>query len=196
MESDFLYWLVVLAGAVTLLIEAFRNFNSQADESPFALHPILRDIEVKNLCTPGEAVAGFFFYAFFYLLIYGVILSSTEIYELIQRANLASSEIGATGAVPLPLSDALGLSSEVYGKPIFISAFLISCLSIGAVKPIERTLRGIAHRFAGIPRGVYAVIEGLRSADYDAYAKGFPTPIRDAYIVKSQTLFRNNTNAM
>ena len=194
--SDLLYWFVVCCGAVTLLIEAFRNFNAQADDSPFALHPILRDIEVRNLCTPGEAAAGFFFYASFYLAVYGVVLGSTTIYELIQQADLASSEIGATGALPAPLGEVLGSSSEVYGKPIFISAFLISCLSLGMVKPIERMMRGVAHRFAGIPRGVYAVIEGLRAAKYKEYCVGYPTPLRDTFEHKIRRLFGQDSEIL
>jgi len=190
--NDLIYAGVVIVGAITLLIEAFRNFNLHSGHHPFELHPILKDIEVRNLCTPSEAVTGFAFYAFSYLAIYGVILGSAEVYELIASAKLVKSEIGAAGDVLLPQSDPLGLSSTAYGKPIFVSAFMISFLSIGAVKPIEATLRNLAHRLAGIPRGVYKVIESLRDIPYEEYVKGYPTPLAQKFREKMKGLDPDN----
>jgi hypothetical protein len=164
--TDLIYVGAVLVGAVTLLIEAFRNFNSQTDHHPFSLHPILKNVEARSLCTNGEVVAGFAFYALFYLIVYAVVLGSAEVYQLLQNANSARNEVGATDNLHLPYIDPALISSTGYGKPIFISALLISFLSIGIVKPIEETMRSLAHKLAGIPRGVYKVIETLRYVDY------------------------------
>ncbi|WFU04249.1 hypothetical protein QA648_26015 (plasmid) [Rhizobium sp. CB3171] len=182
--NDLIYAGAIAAGAVTLLIEAFRNFNSQTGDHPFSLHPILKEVEVRNLCTTGEIIAGFTFYAALYLIVYAVVLGSAEVYDLLLSASKARSEIGATDNVLLPASDPSVLSATSYGKPIFVSALLISFLSIGAVKPIEATMRSLAHRMAGIPRGVYRVIESLRSVDYEEFLRDQPgllvTSFRDA----------------
>ncbi|MGY5811124.1 hypothetical protein ACXHXG_25915 [Rhizobium sp. LEGMi198b] len=182
--NDLIYAGAIAAGAVTLLIEAFRNFNSQTGDHPFSLHPILKEVEVRNLCTTGEIIAGFTFYAGLYLIVYAVVLGSAEVYDLLLSASKARSEIGATDNVLLPASDPSVLSATSYGKPIFVSALLISFLSIGAVKPIEATMRSLAHRMAGIPRGVYRVIESLRSVDYEEFLRDQPgllvTSFRDA----------------
>ncbi|MER8394948.1 hypothetical protein NKH10_24020 [Mesorhizobium sp. M1340] len=107
-------------------------------------------------------------------------------------ASNARSEIGATGNDFLQGNDPLSLFSTDYGKPILVSALLISCLSIGAVKPIEATMRGLAHRLAGIPRGVYRVIESLRGADYKEYTKGYPTELTTKFSTKAKLLDSNN----
>ncbi|MDL2401963.1 hypothetical protein [Rhizobium mayense] len=172
--NDLIYAGAIVAGAVTLLIEAFRNFNSQTGDHPFSLHPILKEVEVRSLCTTGEIIAGFTFYAALYLIVYAVVLGSAEVYGLLLSASKARSEIGATDNVLMPASDPSLLSASGYGKPIFVSALLISFLSIGAVKPIEATMRSLAHRMAGIPRGVYRVIESLRGLDYDEFTKDQP----------------------
>ncbi|PWW01988.1 hypothetical protein DFR52_102653 [Hoeflea marina] len=178
----------IAAGAVMLLIEAFRNFNSQTGHHPFELHPILKDVEVRNLCTTGETIAGFAFYAALYLIVYSVVLGSAEIYELVLDASNARTEVGATGGFIFPGSDTPVLSSTEYGKPIFVSAMLISFLSIGAVKPIEATMRSLAHRMAGIPRGVYKVIESLRAIPYERYTTGHSTPFAQKFINKSDKI--------
>lgn len=174
--NDLIYVGAVLVGAGTLLVEAFRNFNSQTGDHPFSLHPILKEVEVRNLCTTGEVIAGFAFYAALYLIVYTVVLGSAQVYELLVSASKARSEIGATDNVLLPGSDPLLLTSTDYGKPIFVSALLISFLSIGAVKPIEATMRSLAHRLAGIPRGVYKVIESLREVSYGEFLTDQPGP--------------------
>lgn len=72
--NDLIYVGAVLVGAGTLLVEAFRNFNSQTGQHPFELHPILKEVEIRNLCTTGEIIAGFVFYAIFYLIAYAIVL--------------------------------------------------------------------------------------------------------------------------
>ncbi|HWJ74453.1 MAG TPA: hypothetical protein VNX29_14940 [Kaistia sp.] len=188
--NELIYIGAVLVGATTLLIEAFRNFNSQTGNHPFSLHPILRDVEVRNLCTTGEVIAGFAFYSAMYLIVYTVVLGSAEIYQLLVSASNARNEIGATDNV-LTVTDPSLLSATNYGKPIFVSALLISFLSIGAVKPIEATMRGLAHRLAGIPRGVYKVIESLRDVSYTEFIEHQPGPLVMAFHEATGSLFKD-----
>ncbi|MGO6969107.1 hypothetical protein [Rhizobium leguminosarum] len=179
--SDLFYIGLVVAGAVTLIIEAYRNFNSTTARHPFELHPILKEVEVRNLCTTGEIIVGLAFYAFLYLVAYAVLLSSAEVYGLLAQANNALGEIGATDTeVSLndpSINEVISFASGDYNKPIIVSALIISSLSLGAVKPIETTMRSLAHRLAGVPRGVYKVIEALRGVAYDDIMKGQPQPL-------------------
>lgn len=183
--SDLIYVGFVVAGAITLVIEAYRNFNAPNARHPFELHPILKDVEVRNLCTTGEIVAGFAFYSAFYLIAYSVVLSSAEVYGLLSQANSALGEIGATdggSSITEPdVNKVLQLSSGDYNKPIIVSALIISSLSIGAVKPIETTMRSLAHRLAGVPRGIYRVIEHLRDADYAVLMAEHPKPLMESF---------------
>ncbi|MGI2033430.1 hypothetical protein ACRQ1B_13650 [Rhizobium panacihumi] len=183
--NDLVYVGFVLAGAMTLVIEAYRNFNAPNARHPFELHPILKEVEVRNLCTMGEVVGGFIFYALLYLVAYGVVLSSAEVYGLLAQAYSATGEIGAAdggGSISdTTIDDLLTAAPGDYSKPIVVSALLISSLSIGAIKPIELTMRALAHRLAGVPRGVYRVIEHIRLADFGDVMKGHYTALTEEY---------------
>src|SRR5690349_18211350 len=98
---DLVYVGFVIAGASTLVIEAYRNFNAASARHPFELHPILKDVEVKNLCTTGEIIVGFAFYAALYIIAYAVLLTSAEVYGLLLKANSAFGEIGPTSSEPI-----------------------------------------------------------------------------------------------
>ncbi len=172
--NDWIYAGAVFLGAISLLIEADRNYRSAIGNTPFPYHAIIAKVELEKLCTPREWMLGFFFYSLLYLLAYAIILSSTELYLLVRSANLADLEVGArTDIVGLP-SDPLELADTTYGKPIFVSAFLIAFLSAGMMKPVEAYVRALAHRLAGVPRGVYRVLERLQIVDYQELSENAP----------------------
>ncbi|WP_299845643.1 hypothetical protein [uncultured Jannaschia sp.] len=165
--NAFIYWGVVLAGAITLLIEAHRNYNHSLSSVPFKEHPILQNVEIGQLTTMQEKNIGFAFYSLLYLVTYIVVLSSTEVYGLLQQAHHAIAEVGPTDAF---LQTENGqLTQAGYGKPIFISAAIIAIFSLGTLRPVETTMRSLAHRIAGIPRGVYKIIDDLHTAPYREY---------------------------
>ncbi|MCA1494602.1 hypothetical protein I6F11_27350 [Ensifer sp. NBAIM29] len=198
--SDLVYAGLVLAGATTLLIEAYRNFNATSARHPFELHPVLKEVEVRNLCTTGEIVVGFAFYAFLYLVAYAVLLTSAEIYGLLVQAHNALGEIGATdtdaGITDPAFDEAISLSSSNYNKPFIVSALIISSLSLGAVKPIETTMRSLAHRLAGVPRGVYKVIEHLKLVPYDEIMASHPTPLKTLFNEQFKSLTKEQKSAI
>ena len=175
--NDWIYAGAVSFGAFSLLIEADRNYRTSLNNHPFPYHAILEKVELENLCTPREWLSGFLFYSLLYLLAYALILSSTELFLLVRNANLAELQVGAHNEFVGPLSDPLALSDSTYGKPIFVSAFLIAFLSMGAMKPVETYMRALAHRLAGVPRGVYKVLERLQTIDYLKLNQGFPSPL-------------------
>lgn len=175
--NDWIYLGAVLFGAVSLLIEADRNYRTTLGNTPFPYHAILEQVELENLCTPREWMSGFLFYSLLYLLAYAIILSSAELFLLVRNANLAELEVGAHTEFVGPLSDPLELAGTTYGKPIFVSAFLIAFLSMGAMKPVETYIRALAHRLAGVPRGVYKVLERLQTVDYIKLNEKFPSPL-------------------
>lgn len=165
--NQLIYWGVVLAGAITLLIEAHRNFQDSLTAIPFKEHPILRDVEVDKLCTASEKNVGFAFYALLYLAAYILALSSTAVFELLSAAAQSSTEIGPTDGLVGQDSDPFNLTGAGYGKPIFVSAAIIALVSTKALRPIEGTMRSLSHRLSGIPRGVYSVIEDLHSIPFN-----------------------------
>ncbi|NIY76885.1 hypothetical protein HED22_14625 [Thalassospira sp. HF15] len=185
MNEQLLYWLIVGAGAFTLLVEAYRSFNSPNGRHPFELHPILQQVEARTLCTNGEIIAGFLCYATMYLVLYAAILGSAEVYTLVSLAAGAQTTVGA---IPTPEEH------DFYGKPIFVSALLISFLSLGPVKPIERTMRSFAHRLAGIPRGVYRVIETLHAFPFEKHCSQMATPLCSKF-EKKLTALKDQQNA-
>jgi hypothetical protein len=162
---------VFLFGAIALLIEARRNYDQSLNSTPFTRHPILASAKVSDLCTPRDGFIGYLIYSLLYLLSYVVILSSAELYDLIRNANLAKLEVGATQSFDPFANDVLNLEGTVYAKPIFVSAFLIAIMSVGAMKPIENAVRSAAHRLAGIPRGVYQVIDLLQTPRFHAICR-------------------------
>lgn len=187
--NTLIYAGVVIAGAVTLLIEAYRNYNSSLTSIPFKEHPILQNVEVAKLCTPREKNIGFMFYSLLYLVTYIVVLSSTEIYELVAQAAASNSEIGPTDDIIGSSQDPLNLLSGQYGKPIFISAAIISIFSIGALRPVESTMRSLAHRLAGVPRGVYAVIEELHAIPFETFDVECQVPMSDMFHKNGEKAF-------
>ncbi len=160
-----IYTGVVCFGATALLIEARRNYRESLAQTPFQRHPILQSAQVSDLCTDRDGFIGFLVYSMLYLVSYGVILSSAELYELVRNANLAKLEVGATGSFDPFGNDIVNLEGTAYAKPIFVSAFLIAIMSVGVMRPIENMVRSAAHRIAGIPRGVYRVIDALQTPD-------------------------------
>lgn len=130
---DWIYVGAVIFGAISLLIEADRNYRTSLSNHPFPYHAILEKVELENLCTPREWLSGFLFYSLLYLLAYVLILSSTELFLLVRNANLAELQVGANNEFVGPLSDPVSLADSTYGKPIFVSAFLIAFLSVGAM---------------------------------------------------------------
>ncbi|WP_350333558.1 hypothetical protein [Coralliovum pocilloporae] len=164
--NTLIYIGVVIFGGLTLLIEAYRNYNSSLATIPFREHAILQDVEVAKLCTPREKNIGFFFYSLIYLLTYIIILSSSTVYDLVQQASDLNTMVGPTGSPFLKEDTPFGLTGTQYGKPIFISAAIIAVFSVGALRPLENTMRSLAHRIAGVPRGVYQVIEHLNDINY------------------------------
>ncbi|GIT88127.1 hypothetical protein [Roseobacter sp. OBYS 0001] len=156
---------VVCFGAIALLIEARRNYRESLTQTPFQRHPILQDARVSDLCTQKDGFFGFIVYSMLYLVSYAIILSSAELYELIRNANVAKFEVGATASFDPFGNDILNLEGTVYAKPIFVSAFLIAIMSVGVMRPIENMVRSAAHRIAGIPRGVYRVIDALQTQE-------------------------------
>jgi hypothetical protein len=185
--DQFVYYGFVIAGAATLVVEAYRNFNSVSARHPFELHPILKEVEVRNLCTSGEVIFGFACYVVFYLITYAVLLTSAEVYGLLLRAQSAALTVGATDTgVNLgdpSFDNTFVLADDQYNKPIVVSALIIASLSLGAVKPIENTMRSLAHRLSGVPRGVYKVIDDLLSVDYEKLMQSQPRPLTDAFDV-------------
>lgn len=181
------YYGFVVAGAATLVVEAYRNFNSISARHPFELHPILKEVEVRNLCTSGEVIFGFACYVALYLIAYAVLLTSAEVYGLLVRAQSAALTVGATDTgVNLgdpSFDNTFVLADDQYNKPIVVSALIITSLSLGAVKSIENTMRSLAHRLSGVPRGVYRVIDELLSLPYEEFMKLQPQPLTDAFDV-------------
>jgi hypothetical protein len=183
----------VVAGALTLVIEAYRNFNAPGAAHPFALHPILRTVEIRNLTTPAEGMVGFAIYAACYLVVYAVVLGSAEVLQLVLSATGREDEVGAIGTAVEGAGDPLALSGSGFEKPLMVSAALIAFLSLGAVRPVETTLRGIAHSLAGIPGGVYKVITELQNCDFIAITRGYPTPLADRFIQNAKRLTSDST---
>ncbi len=184
---DWIYVGAVIFGAISLLIEADRNYRTSLSNHPFPYHAILEKVELENLCTPREWLSGFLFYSLLYLLAYVLILSSTELFLLVRNANLAELQVGANNEFVGPLSDPVSLADSTYGKPIFVSAFLIAFLSVGAMRPIETYMRALAHRLAGVPRGVYKVLERLQTVNYLKLNRAFPSPLLNKFEKRLKT---------
>lgn len=187
--NSLIYSGVIIAGAATLLIEAYRNYNSSLTSIPFREHPILQNVEVAKLCTPREKNIGFVFYSLLYLVTYVIVLSSTEIYEIVSQAAASSSEIGPSDTFAGDIEGTFSFLDSQYGKPIFISAAIISIFSIGALRPVESTMRSLAHRLAGVPRGVYAVIEDLHAIPFEQFEVNCQQPLTDMFTQNAEANF-------
>lgn len=183
------YWAVVFAGAVSLLIEAYRQFSASDDIHTHDRYPILKGVDLDAMCTSGELLRGFLTYASLYIGAYAVILGSTEVFAIVAGSSgepgsveaIQNLVVGArdlsqdTGAVIAP-TDALKL-----GKPIFVSAAIIAALSMGIFAPVEKMVRNYAHWIAAIPRGVYRVISGLKRIDYSDIGRKTRAPTLDKF---------------
>ena len=189
---DIAYWAVVVAGGVTLVIEAYRQFSTSVDVHSHDRYPILKDVDLDALCTSGELVRGFLTYVALYLGAYAVILGSTEVFQVVaatsdQVANglsQPSQVVGARGTAEDIASVTEPVDAFGIGKPMFVSATIIAALSIGIFAPVEKILRSYAHWIAAIPRGVYRVISGLKRVDYEKLGRRTNAPLTEAYLAK------------
>ncbi|WP_118134699.1 hypothetical protein [Oceanicella sp. SM1341] len=177
MEFDIAYMAVVGAGALTLIVEALRQFSVPVNVHPHERYPILQGVELDTLCTKAELIRGLMFYVLIYLLIYAALLGSAELYALVQAGE--GRVKGPTGDIPGG-SDGL-LGAGAYGKPFYVSAAIIAALSTGFFAPVERCIRSVAHRLADIPYGVYRVITRLHRVDYARIGTGYHLPLTEAY---------------
>lgn len=177
------YWVVVATGAVTLVVEAYRQYATPVEIHAHHRYPILKEVDLESLCTKGELVRGFLMYASLYMGAYAIILSSTEVYSVVRGA----SGEGSVGGV-LPIVGARGTMGDLavvedpasafdLGKPIFVSAAIVAAFSLGIFAPIEKVMRSYAHWVAAIPRGVYRVISGLKRINYAAIAPSVAGPL-------------------
>lgn len=160
--NNLFYAGVVAFGAFTLLIEARRNYSVSAKHHPFEFYPILKQVKAEHLCSKREWRYGFYIYSSLYLLSYGILLSFSELYEIVRDADLSNYMVGSTNTIIQPDQDPLSLADTSYGKPIFISAFIIAFYSLGATRNIELHIRTLAHRIAGVPRGVLTIIHRIQ----------------------------------
>ncbi|WP_170317845.1 hypothetical protein [Paroceanicella profunda] len=178
MEADFAYWVVIGAGGLTLILEAFRQFSNPLTLYVHDRYPILQGVQFDSLCTRAELLRGLFFYVLIYLAIYAVLLSSAELYGLLQAAD--PDVRGSTGNIPgddgVPLLD-----ETAYGKPFYVSATIIAALSTGVFAPAERAARTVAHWLANIPQGAYRTITRLHRVDYLRLGAHSYQPLSDAY---------------
>lgn len=179
--STLIYAGVVIAGAVTLIIDAYKNYEQSLNTIPFREYKILENVQVSKLCSRRERNIGFVFYSLLYLVTYAVVLSSAELYTLLQSVAQSNAQIGPPDELIGVENDPLNLIDTQYGKPIFVSATIIALFSIGAFRPVENTMRSLAHRLAGVPRGVYAVIEDLQNERFEHYATSDATPLFDRF---------------
>ena len=185
---NLIYAGVVLFGAMTLLVEANRNFAVSARHQPFKFYPILKDVEARNLCSSRDWAFGFTAYSMLYLVSYAVLLGSAELYTLVRSLDLSQFEVGSTGSIINPDSDPLNLRGTDYEKPIFVSAFIILFFSLGATKPIESNIRVIAHRLAGVPRGVHQVLDRLHHPEFYKLAKQRSGPLVNRFREQMQNI--------
>ena len=191
---DLAYLAVVALGAVTLVLEASRQFSVPVNVHPHDRYPILKGVELEALCTNAELIRGFLIYASIYLGAYGTILTSAELYDLITSSDPTGKVVGAKGDIIGPKDDSVLGDLSGYGKPIFVSAIIIAALTAGIFAPIERTVRSYSHRIAGIPRGVYRIISRLHRIEYTTLSKNFQLPLRDNFNKKVTELFPDSEN--
>ncbi|MFV2052980.1 hypothetical protein [Aliiroseovarius sp. YM-037] len=179
--SGIAYTVAVILGGITLIAEAYRQF-----EKPVVVHahnrfPVLRKLDISSLCSKSEYLRGFIIYVIIYLSAYAAFLTSLELYELLNTPEAGQKLAGAIGHVsPTGQEEGAG-GVDDYGKPIFVSASIIFSLSSGLFAPIERYTRAFAHRLAGIPRGVYRIIGQLKRVDYEILAPNLPLPLSTSY---------------
>ena len=184
---DIAYWAVVVLGAVTLVIEAYRQFSVSVDIHPHDRYPILKDVDLDALCTTGELIRGFLMYVSLYIGAYATILTSAEVFAAVadtageDAAAAASRIIGARDTSEDIKEIAEQATAFDLGKPIFVSATIIAALSIGIFAPVEKIMRSYAHWIAAIPRGVYRVISGLKRANFAQIGGGRLGPLAEMY---------------
>lgn len=166
MDSDIGYIVVILFGAITLVIEAYRQFSTPLKIHPFYQYPILRGIEIETLCTQSELLRGFLVYASMYLIAYGTILGSSELLGIV----LDNKNEENSGISP-------------FFNPIVLSAIIISASSMETFSPLEKRVRALSHRIAGIPRGIYRVISRINKTELklEKISKKYGTPIADEF---------------
>ncbi len=179
-------------GALTLVIEARRNYNVSAKHHPFAYYGILENLTAEHLCSQRDWNFGFYIYSLLYLFSYAFLLCSSELVELIYQSEAAAHLIGATDSLGAETRDPFNLSGTEYGRPLFISAFIIAFYSIGATRNIELHIRTLAHRLAGVPRGVYQVLDRLHDPNFLAESKPPTGPLMDGFLERLSVMKKPN----
>lgn len=183
-------WFMVVAGAVFLCIEAYQRYRVLSGQSPYPGHPVLRDITISEIGTERELATGFAFYAFFYLVIYFFFIFSGEVFDLVVKHAAEATLIGPVNLAVDNVGNIFKAEASGYGRPLFIASTMIALSSIGALAKIEIVMRRMAHKIAGLPRGVHGVIdrlEQLRIEGLDKFIEGegeFASEFKEAFLSK------------
>lgn len=191
---DSAYILAIVAGAFTLFVEANRRFNEPTKIDALQTYQVLAGVEATSFSSRGEIIRGRTFYIACYLIVYFSILSSVQLQSLLMQTSSGAEQAGSTladGAIPDVLVD------TNYGLPIFVSAAIISLLSMPIADRIEQVIRGVAYSFAGIPAGFYAAMDNLagelgkdrykRDADLTSALRALPDLSEDLKVALNQT---------
>ena len=161
------YWLAILLGAIFLIIQARAKYIVQTSESPFPDHPVLNKLSVSDLGTEKEIAAGFAFYSLFYLIVYIVLVSSTELFDLIFTATADARKVGTISFPSDEINAIFKPDASAYGRPLLIASTIIALSSAGMLSKFETAMRRMAHQIAGVPHGIYWVMERVESLTQD-----------------------------
>jgi len=156
------FFLVFLVGAAALIVEALRQYPKPLKINQHDRYPLLQQVDVNNLAGRGEYIKGFIVYIIVVISIYTTLLIFPNIYsilyEFIDTRKVA--EVGQRGAV-IGSDGTLNLVA-----PLVVSSTLIAAASVRPFAEGERWIRGISHKLAGVPRGIYHVLTKLNRIPY------------------------------
>lgn len=157
---------VVIAGAIVLAAEAIQQFRKPTHDVSSDRFSILRGVQIDAISTLGERMRGATLYVCIYLIIYGVLIGSDELYQIFSDAS--GERVGPSGIDFLsdnPASDSgLSLDKDL-ARPFYIATTIMVAMVSGILAPLERGIRTIAHRAANIPNGVFRIVDGLEAFD-------------------------------
>ncbi|WP_299965737.1 hypothetical protein [uncultured Roseobacter sp.] len=162
MSDTVAYFVMCTIGAFILLIEAHRQFSSPIRLNNKSAFRILDNIELEDLAARRVLLRGYLFYMVLYLLVYALLLTCVQLGDMVV---LGGEKNGAQGDLPFEAVDTIFLDREGVARPIYITLALITLLSTGWASKIERVLRAIAHRLAGIPSGIFRTVTRLNRLD-------------------------------
>lgn len=161
------FYVSALLGLLVVGVEAHRQFSVLGSSSNPGKYnyPILNDVALEALAPRYIFLRGYWFYVGTYLLLFLLCISTVALGDLVLWASSSIKEAGGQGVLPFS-NTSPSVPNLLDVRVLAIATGLVTLSGTGLAAGVERYIRRLSHRLAGIPHNIYRVIQRINQIDF------------------------------